>query len=199
MKALPITQPQTHRPHDRAMLMTNEDQREFDGLLRLDSQVISAIYDRYFPSVYRYARYRINDETHAEDIASDVFVRLLEAIRDGRGPETNLKAWLLTTASHAVNDFHRKTYRRPTDELSDNLADKSENLADNVEQRERHAKVRQALSGLTPEQQHVLALRFSEGLSLEETANMMKKNVNAIKQLQLRALAALNRKVGEAL
>jgi RNA polymerase sigma-70 factor, ECF subfamily len=197
MKALPLST--THQPLDRAMLMTTEEQREFDGLLRLDSQVISAIYDRYFPTIYRYARYRISDETHAEDIASDVFVRLLEAVRAGRAPESNLKAWLLTTASHVVNDFHRKTYRSPTDELSDNLADKTEGPVDDIERRERHAKVRQALTGLTYEQQHVLALRFNEGLSLEETANVMKKNVNAIKQLQLRALAALNRKVEEAL
>jgi RNA polymerase sigma-70 factor (ECF subfamily) len=68
-----------------------------------------------------------------------------------------------------------------------------------IERREQDSKVRQAVAGLTPEQQHVLALRFSEGLSLEETANVMKKNVNAIKQLQFRALAALNRKVEETL
>jgi RNA polymerase sigma-70 factor, ECF subfamily len=197
MKALPYSH--LFQPLNRTMLMTTEDQREFDGLRRLDSQVISAIYDRYFPAVYRYARYRISDESHAEDIASDVFMRLLEAVQSGRTPETNLKAWLLTTASHVVNDFHRKNYRRPTDELSDNLPDKSENPVDNVERRERHAKVRQAVAGLTPEQQHVLALRFNEGLSLEETANVMKKNVNTIKQLQFRALAALNRKVEEAL
>jgi DNA-directed RNA polymerase specialized sigma24 family protein len=113
MKALPFSY--VSQLPTRAMLMT-DDQRELDGLRRLDSQVISVIYDRYFPAIYRYARYRVSDENHAEDIASDVFVRLLEAVRAGRAPETNLKAWLLTTASHVVNDFHRKTYRRPTDD-----------------------------------------------------------------------------------
>jgi RNA polymerase sigma-70 factor (ECF subfamily) len=196
MKALPFSY--VSQLPTRAMLMT-DDQRELDGLRRLDSQVISVIYDRYFPAIYRYARYRVSDENHAEDIASDVFVRLLEAVRAGRAPETNLKAWLLTTASHVVNDFHRKTYRRPTDDLTDDLPDKSETPVNDVERREQDSKVRQAVAGLTPEQQHVLALRFSEGLSLEETANVMKKNVNAIKQLQFRALAALNRKVEETL
>jgi RNA polymerase sigma-70 factor (ECF subfamily) len=196
MKALPFSY--VSQLPTRAMLMT-DDQRELDGLRRLDSQVISVIYDRYFPAIYRYARYRVSDENHAEDIASDVFVRLLEAVRAGRAPETNLKAWLLTTALHVVNDFHRKTYRRPTDDLTDDLPDKSETPVNDVERRERDSKVRQAVAGLTPEQQHVLALRFSEGLSLEETANVMNKNVNAIKQLQFRALAALNRKVEETL
>ena len=56
-----------------------DDQGALDGLRRLDSQSIGAIYDQFFPEVYRYVRYRIDDDAAAEDIASDVFVRLLEA------------------------------------------------------------------------------------------------------------------------
>jgi DNA-directed RNA polymerase specialized sigma24 family protein len=55
------------------------------------------------------------------------------------------------------------------------------------------------MSGLTEEQQAVLTMRFGQGFSLDETAQMMKKNANAIKQLQFRALAALNRALGEML
>ena len=55
------------------------------------------------------------------------------------------------------------------------------------------------MSALTEEQQNVLTLRFGNGFSLEETAAMLKKNVNAIKQLQFRALAALNRKLDDIL
>ena len=57
---------------------------------------------------------------------------------------------------------------------------------------------RAALSQLTPDQQHVLALRFGSGCSLKETAEMMGKQPNAIKQLQFRALTALKRHLGDA-
>jgi RNA polymerase sigma-70 factor (ECF subfamily) len=83
-------------------------------------------------------------------------------------------------------------------ELNDSLPDPGIDPQVDVEHRERRSKLRKAVAELTPEQQHVLALRFGEGFSLEETASVMQKNVNAIKQLQLRALAALNRKTGEA-
>jgi RNA polymerase sigma-70 factor (ECF subfamily) len=53
------------------------------------------------------------------------------------------------------------------------------------------------MAQLTPDQQNVLALRFGEGYSLEETASAMRKNVNAVKALQFRALAALQRNLGE--
>jgi len=58
--------------------------RELDGLQKLDSQAVAAIYDRYFPDVYRYVFYRLGNESLAEDIASDVFVRLLEAVKSKR-------------------------------------------------------------------------------------------------------------------
>lgn len=53
----------------------------------LDQKVIGAVYDKYFSEVYRYALYRIGDTSLAEDIASDVFVRLLEATQNGRVPK----------------------------------------------------------------------------------------------------------------
>lgn len=70
------------------------EKRVLEGLRNLDSQSIGAIYDRYFPEVYRYVQYRVSDETLAEDIASDVFVRLTEASRKNKGPQTNLHGWL---------------------------------------------------------------------------------------------------------
>ena len=181
-----------------ASLMTaSPEQRELDGLRNLDPQVIAAIYDRYFPDVFRYVRYRIGDEHAAEDIASDVFVRLLEASQQGHGPQTNLKAWLLGTASHIVTDQMRRSYRRPTEQITENMLDPLAVPVDEVERREREHSIRGALEKLTPEQQHVLTLRFGEGYSLEETAAILKKNVNAVKALQFRALASLQRGVGE--
>lgn len=173
------------------------DQGELDGLRELNSQVIGAIYDKYFPEVFRYVRYRLNDEHTAEDIASDVFVRLLEASQKGRGPQTNLRAWLLGTASHIITDHLRRSYRRPTEKITENVLDPLAVPADEVDRRERDHTVRSAMQELTPEQQHVLALRFGEGFSLEETAAAMNKNVNAIKALQFRALASLQRGIGE--
>lgn len=167
------------------------------GLQKLDSQAIGAIYDQYFPEVYRYIRYRINDDNTAEDIASDVFVRLLEAARKNQGPQSSLKGWLIATASHAVNDQLRRQYRRPVEALSESLPDHSSNVHSEVDAREQNQMVQKAYTRLTSEQQHVLALRFGQGYSVEETAVHLKKNINAVKALQFRALASLQRQIGE--
>jgi len=166
-------------------------------LSNLDSKTIGAIYDQYFSEVYRFVLYRVGDQTLAEDITSDVFIRLLEAVQVGRGPDSNLKGWLIGTASHVVTDHFRKKYRRPEDELPDSMPDLKPSPASEVDQREQNRLVRGAYKKLTPEQQDVLSLRFGQGYSLEETAARMEKNVNAIKALQFRALAALQREIGE--
>jgi RNA polymerase sigma-70 factor (ECF subfamily) len=174
-----------------------DGQQELKSLRELDAKTIGAVYDQYFSEVYRYVLYRIGDQTLAEDIASDVFVRLLEAIQAGNSPQTNLKGWLIGTASHAVTDHLRRKYRRPEDEISESMPDHGPSLVAEVDKREQNRVVNDAYTQLTADQQHVLALRFGQGYSLEETATFMNKNVNAVKALQFRALAALQRELGE--
>ena len=173
------------------------ERQVIDSLQALDAQAIGAIYDQYFAEVYRYVRYRINDDLAAEDIASDVFVRLLEAVQKRQGPQSSLKGWLLATASHAVNDQLRRQYRRPVEALSDALPDHGASVHSAVDAREQNRMVQSAYAQLTSEQQHVLALRFGQGYSIEETAAHLKKNINAVKALQFRALASLQRQIGE--
>jgi RNA polymerase sigma-70 factor, ECF subfamily len=192
---LPLSQINSRRA--ASPMLNFDEQNALNGVQNLDSKAIGAIYDKYFPEVYRYVRYRINDQYVAEDIASDVFVRLLQAVQNKRGPQSNLKAWLLATASHIVTDHIRRTYRRPTEALPEDVIDGASLPGDEVDRREQVRGFQQAFKRLTAEQQHVLSLRFGEGYSLEETASLLKKKVNAVKALQFRALAALQRNIGD--
>jgi RNA polymerase sigma-70 factor (ECF subfamily) len=177
-------------------MTVNDVSRSAEDLRGLDPQAIGAIYDSHFTEVYRYVRYRVDDDAAAEDIASDVFMRLLEAVQKRQGPQTSLKGWLIATASNAVNDHLRRKYRRPTEALSDAMPDEETSVHVEVDLREQTREVRAAYAQLTAEQQHVLALRFGLGLSLEETAQHLQKNANAVKALQFRALASLQRVLG---
>ena len=174
-----------------------DSHREIDGLQKLDSKVIAAVYDHYFPEIFRYVFYRLGNEGLAEDIASDVFVRLLEALNKGRGPHKNIKGWLLSTASNVIADHLRRVYKQPTEALAESTPDLASSLTEEIDRRQQSDLIRAAYTHLTLGQQNVLALRFGEGYSLEETASMLQKKVNAVKALQFRALAALQRYIGE--
>jgi RNA polymerase sigma-70 factor (ECF subfamily) len=165
----------------------------------LDPQAVSGVFDCYYPHIFRFARYRLGDEILAEDISNEVFVRLLEAIKARRGPNKNLRGWLFSTASHLVTDHIRCHYRSQSQPLDETIPGSLPTPGDCLEYGEELALLNQGLKTLTVEQQNVLALRFGAGYSIEETSAVMKKKVNAIKQLQLRALSSLKRAMGQNL
>lgn len=180
---------------------------ELDDILkrarRMDLEALAKIHDQHYPEVYRYVRYRLEDEQLCEDITSEVFLRLLNALNDRRGPNKSLRGWLLGTASNLVNDHLRQRYSRQVEnveagEASEALQNgQSASPEHTLDERWQHQEVRHAIQKLTNEQQHVLALRFAEQLSLEETASIIGKSVTAVKGLQFRALNSLRRLLEE--
>lgn len=162
-----------------------------------DPNALTAIHDRYYPVIYRYVRYRMGDDPVCEDITAEVFLRLIGALHRNIGPERDLRAWLLGTASHLVNDHLRAKYRQRLSHLDGHEPDAGLSPEDSVERAWQRQEVRSAFLALTVDQQHVLALRFAEEYSLEETAQIMGKTIGAVKTLQFRALAALRRLLEE--
>ncbi len=179
------------------------DPNEIARLNTLDPLAITAIHDRYYPEVYRFARFRVSDEVIAEDIAGDVFMRLLEAVHAGRGPHTNLHGWLLRTVANVVNDHYRKLYNQPKEESTESLETGHDLLLPQTDpvalsdEVERKRLLQNAIDELTESQKLVITLRFGNRFSLDETAQLMGKNINTIKALQFRALAALRQKLGD--
>ncbi len=168
---------------------------EWDSLRNLDPQALSSLHQHYYPEVVRLALYRIGDRMVAEDLASEVFIRLIDALNAGKGPKQNVRGWLLGITNNLVNDHFRRAYRQvvdPLDEESALIVDPVSQIDTRIDSLD---DLRGALQGLTEEQQMVITLRFGAEMSLEETANTMGKTANAIKALQFRATAALRQQL----
>jgi RNA polymerase sigma-70 factor, ECF subfamily len=161
---------------------------------KFDQEALALIHDQYYPVVYRYVRFRLDDEAACEDIASEVFTRFLQALKRPEQKIDDLRGWLLGTSANLIHDAFRKQYRRPQEPLDDHEALPDLQTAETMSDRKiARDELRLAMQRLTEDQQHVLALRFSQECSLEETARQVGKTVNAVKVLQFRALAALRR------
>ena len=170
-----------------------DDAQALSEIRRLDPAALGALHDRHFPELFRYARYRLGDLEVAEDAVSETFVRLLQAVREGRGPRTSMRGWLFGTLRHIVDDHYRIEYGRPAESLAGQEIVDDSGPDHIVEDRQLQERLRQAMRNLTSEQQHVLALRFGGEYSLEETAALTGSNSNAIKALKFRALQSLRR------
>lgn len=159
----------------------------------LDRTAVAALYDDYHLPVYRYVYRRVGDVEVARDVTADVFQRLLQGLARGHGPQANVRAWLYRTAHNLVIDYYRRQQHRDHLPLEREALAGPDDPARAAERAMAAGSVRLALRSLTPDQQHVLALKFLEGLSNEEVATIVGKPVGAVKSLQHRGLHALRR------
>ena len=155
------------------------------------------IYERFSPALYRYAVRLLGDRETAEDCVSETFSRLLQAVRGGAGPKENVQAYLYRIAHNWVIDYYRRHQEQSASPAIDEIIDIHSNPSQMVSDRHEQERVRSAILRLSPEQQQVIALRFLEEMSHEDTAAMLGKTTEATRALQYRALASLRHMLGE--
>jgi RNA polymerase sigma-70 factor (ECF subfamily) len=159
-----------------------------------DAGALAKICERLYPRVYRYLSYKVVDIRDAEDLAGEVFVRMLEAIPGQKG---NLEAWLFRIAGNVLTDHYRKRAVRSGEvELPDEIPGGNDPEA--VVQRELDGdRLKKGLQALTEEQKETVILRFVMGYDHDEVAAMMGRSAGAVRALQFRALAALRDSLGK--
>jgi RNA polymerase sigma-70 factor (ECF subfamily) len=173
--------------------MSEEELRLIKRAKRGDPAAFAKIYDQHQSAIYRYIYYQVGDASTAEDLTSDVFVRLVERIDRFTYRGRPLLAWLYTIARNLVTDHHRRAGRSlplyPDEQLTATTIDPEKSIEHTLTQE----KLAAAIACLTEDQQQVIILKFIEGLDNETTAQTLKKSVGSVKSLQHRALAALQR------
>ena len=95
--------------------MSTKELRLIRRAKRGDPQAFEEIYDEHQPAIYRYCVCRVGSDAVAEDLTSEVFVRLVEKIDDFTYRGRPLLAWLYTIARNLVNDHHRLKGRADVD------------------------------------------------------------------------------------
>ena len=160
-----------------------------------DSRALGELYDRYSGKIYTYILYRVGDESLAEDLTANVFIKVLGAIQSSRAWDLSFSGWLYRIAHNAVVDDFRRRKNRIALPLDERLVATQDDPVATAEGRIALESVKGAMVFLTEEQRTVVELKFFEQLSNLEVARVMGKTEGAIKSLQYRALAALRRQI----
>jgi len=159
---------------------------------QFDQPALARIYDTYSPGLYRYAMQRLSNQDLAEDCVAETFSRFLQGLRSKHGPEDYLQAYLYRMAHNWIVDQYRQAPLQPvelTEEHRGENASPEEDTSRNI----RQERLRMAIKKLTPDQQHVITLKYLEGWENEQIARSLKKPAGAVKSLQHRALASLEK------
>jgi len=168
-----------------------EDAALLAGARLLDSEALATIHDSYYPPLFRYILLRVGHREVAEDLTSEVFVRLLAALHKGTAPQSTLRGWLFGVASNVVADHQRQAYRVTHTALDDGLVSPGAGPFEHIAARLTQETLLHAVGGLTEDQQHVIALRYGSELPIREVAEALGKSEGAVKQLLARAVARL--------
>ena len=158
----------------------------------LDQDALAKIFDEYAPAIYKYLLRLGAGPQEADQITGDVFARILEKFSEGKGPRKNLRSYLFQTAYHLLVDDSRVRQRTAILDVADTVKQESTPVQSMTEEKFLHEKLAKIMKReLTEEQRTVIVLRFQEEFSLKETAEIVGKNVNAVKALQNRGINRL--------
>jgi RNA polymerase sigma-70 factor (ECF subfamily) len=173
--------------------MTDDELRLIQRAQQGDAAACAELYDIHYDPVYRYCYYRVTDVALAQDLASEVFVRMVENLDkfDARGRP--MLAWLYTIARNLIADTYRRKDQTNHLSLEEALIAGLDGPATVAERHQLAECIAHALGRLTEEQRQVILLKFVEDLSNAQVARMLNKPEGAVKSLQHRALAALRR------
>jgi RNA polymerase sigma-70 factor (ECF subfamily) len=167
-----------------------------------DSSAFGQLYDRYVDVVYRYVLFRLGDRDLAEDVTSETFLRALRRITSVSYQGRDLGAWFVTIARNLILDHVKSSRFRlevVTDEVTEPGAVPLSGIGTQVQtgpeqqviNRATRAELLRCVAELGEDQRECIVLRFMQGLSVAETAVIMKRNEGAIKALQHRAVRRL--------
>jgi RNA polymerase sigma-70 factor (ECF subfamily) len=178
---------------ERVVLSREEISAGIAAARRGDEAAWHRLFDDFHYLVWRYGFAHLGDHASADDLAQEVFVAAVKAIgrlRDETRP--GVEGWLLGIARNKVADRFRQSARERKLQLI-----RPELEADPAEIAVRRLTVqrlRACLDTLPEPQRDIVIRRFVLDQSLEHVARATGRGIGAVKALQHRAVAALNRR-----
>jgi RNA polymerase sigma-70 factor (ECF subfamily) len=165
---------------------------------KIDREALGQLYDRHFPAIHGYCSRRLFDDAAADDVSSEVFLQVARTMRRFPGTtDEDFRRWVYRIATNAINAYLRQRLRRgellrravslgwwkKVDAESIELADDQQDA------------VALAVSQLSLREQTVLGLRFMEGMSYEEVANVMGARPATLRVVASRAISNLRQRL----
>lgn len=150
-----------------------------------DMQSLETLINRYKDKIYSSILFFVKDTYLAEDLFQDVFVKIIDTLRNKRYTEEGkFLPWALRIAHNLCVDYFRKVKRTPTIKTSENK-DIFEmiNLAEpgmdsKMMQGQSHDRVRKMLDLLPEEQREIIVLRHYANMSFKEIAQVTNCSIN---------------------
>ncbi|NUM25097.1 MAG: RNA polymerase sigma factor [Candidatus Buchananbacteria bacterium] len=157
-----------------------------------DPQAFSEVYDLYVTPIYRFIYFKVATKQDAEDLTSEVFLKIWQYVTETEEEIQNLRALLYRTARNLVIDFYRRNAKRDLTqdlEVLETIKDeRQQSLLTQIDTAFDMKNIESILRQLKDEYREVIILRFIEELSITEIAKVLEKSKGSVRVLLHRAL-----------
>lgn len=156
----------------------------------MTDKIQEEIYNQFHEKVQWYLLEKVGDKYLAEDLCSDVFVKVFDKYDSFDESKASLSTWIFTIARNTLIDYYRS--RKVFEEVPEDIATNSdiEEEACNSETLEELAK---ALEKLEEREREIVILRYYSGFSLKDIAIRMNISYAYVKLLHNKAINELEK------
>jgi RNA polymerase sigma-70 factor, ECF subfamily len=175
----------------------SEDLRRLVGLAQEgDREALESLYLLHFDRIYSYLHLSVGNRHDAEDLTTQTFLKMLESIGRFRWKRAPFSAWLFRIAHNLAMDHFRATKRlQPEEEVPEPEGAEESSAEEAALKAIGRRSMLELIENLSHEQKQVLTLKFLFNFSNGEAATILGKTEGAVKSLQHRALASLQRQI----
>jgi RNA polymerase sigma-70 factor (ECF subfamily) len=161
-----------------------------------DRDALEELYLEHFDRVYSYLHMTVGNRHVAEDLTTQTFLRMLESIARFRWGSAPFSAWLFRIAHNLAMDHFRSRRRwQPEEEVPEPAGAVESSAEEQAIRALSSQSMFDLIDELSSEQRHVLILKFVFDFSNAEAASVLDKTEGAVKSLQHRALASLQKHI----
>lgn len=153
------------------------------------------IYSDYSHKVLSYFNSRLNNLQTAEDLCSDVFLKVFEKLDTFDDTKASISTWIFTITRNRLTDFYRT--RKVTDEIPETLEDSHSQVEDEACNNDMLNTLTFALKKLDERERDIIILRYYKGVTLKDIAAKMGISYAYVKVLHNKAVALLKDYLGE--
>lgn len=158
-----------------------------------DQQAFVVLYERYVDPLFRFVAYRVRSQELAQDITSELFLKVWQRLTAHQARVQNLRAFLYQVARNLIADHYRSQQATLPLEEAAQVASTEAGSEVTIDLKLSLAEVEQGLKELKGEWQEVVLLAYVEGLKPAEIALIIEKTPAATRVMLHRALKELKR------
>ena len=163
-----------------------------------DRAALEELYLIHFDRIYSYLHMSVGNRHDAEDLTNQTFVKMIESIERFEWRQVPLSAWLFRIAHNLAMDHFRAGRRWQPEEEPPEPQGEHVSAHDEALQSIGRQSMLAMIEGLSSDQQQVLMLKFVFNFPNGDVAAILGKSEGAIKSLQHRALASLQRQMAKS-